>query len=872
MIRVPYTPMMLQYFEIKEQYKDHLVFYRLGDFYEMFFDDAKCASRELELTLTGRDCGMEERAPMCGVPYHSADSYIAKLVAKGYKVAICEQTEDPATAKGIVKREVIRVITPGTVTESQMLNEGKNNYLCAVYISGASAGVCFADISTAALYATQLSDGDITQKLINELAVFSPKEIIINIERDECPEVYAYSRERLGAYFGDNLADYFDDCTYEALTKRFGMDVFKNNSVHKGSPAAVALGALMEYINATQKIELAYIDKLEYYTNEKFLSIDVNSRRSLELTETMRTKEKRGTLLWVLDKTKTAMGARLLRKWLEQPLVDVNAIMRRQQAVAELYDAYIEKEEMQNLLSQVNDIERLITKIVYNTAGGRDLRALWQTISVLEPLKVQLSNMKCPELKELCDGLDTLSDIGEYIDKAIVKDPPFSIREGGFIKAGFSAEVDELNEIKNNGTAWLASIEQREREATGIKNLKISYNRVFGYYIEVTNSYKDLVPETYIRKQTLTGSERYINEELKEMEAKILGAKDKVCALEYECFQRLREYISANVHRIQKAADIISKTDVYVSLADVAKRNNYCCPEVDNSDVIEIKDGRHPVVEKFLKNEMFVPNDVKLDTNERLMLITGPNMAGKSTYMRQTALIIIMAQTGSFVPAKSARIGIVDKLFTRIGASDDLAAGQSTFMLEMTECAYILANATSKSFIIYDEIGRGTSTYDGMSIARAIVEYTVSKKLYAKTMFATHYHELTELEELCKGVVNYNIVAKKRGDNLIFLRKIVRGAADESYGIEVAKLAGVPDEIVKRADRILASIDEHTAVAPQKSLMPKAGRGDNMTMSLEEISNDRVCDMVKKLDVNTLTPIEALTKLYEMKKILSGQE
>ena len=871
---MPYTPMMMQYFEIKEQYKDHLLFYRLGDFYEMFFDDAKCASKELELTLTGRDCGMEERAPMCGVPFHSADTYIAKLVAKGYKVAICEQTEDPSAAKGIVRREVVRVITPGTVTESQMLSEGKNNYLGAVYISENDVGLCFADISTGTVCATQLSGEDLTQRLLNELAVFVPKEIIINKNRTEVNQVYEFAKERLGAFFGDNLGELFVSDEYSELVKRFGTEVFNTNNLSVDSPAVLSLCALMGYITRTQKIELKYIDKLEYYKNDYYLSIDVNTRRSLELSETMRTKEKKGTLLWVLDKTKTAMGARLLRKWLELPLVSVNEIMRRQQAVAELYDAYIEKEEIQSLLGSINDIERLITKIVYNTAGGKDMRALWQTISVLEPLRCILAKMKSPELSELYEGIDTLSDIGEYIDKAIVKDPPFSIREGGFINEGFSPEIDELNHIQKDGKTWLAGIEQTERENTGIKGLKIGYNRVFGYYIEITNSYKNLVPDRYIRKQTLTGSERYITEELKEMESKILGAKDKVCVLEYECFQKLREYISSNMQRIQKTANIISKLDVYASLADVARRNNYCRPEIDNSDCIEIKDGRHPVVEKYLKNEMFVPNDVNLNANDRLMLITGPNMAGKSTYMRQTALIIVMAQIGSFIPAKEARIGIVDKLFARIGASDDLAQGQSTFMLEMTECAYILKNATSKSFIIYDEIGRGTSTYDGMSIARAIVEYTVSKKLYAKTMFATHYHELTELEDLCSGVVNYNIVAKKRGDNLIFLRKIVKGAADDSYGIEVAKLAGVPGEIVKRANTILQSIDEHVPVTVQKGLQAKAqtSYANSMTMSLEEMMGEKVCDMIKKTDVDTLSPIEALTKLYEMKKILNGTE
>ena len=867
---MPYTPMMLQYFDIKNQYKDHLLFYRLGDFYEMFFDDAKTASRELDLTLTGRDCGMPERAPMCGVPFHSADSYIARLIAKGYKIAICEQTEDPALAKGLVKREVIRVITPGTVTESGMLNEGQNNYLCAICFSGASVGLSFADISTAKVCATQLTDAG-TDKICSELAAFAPKEILSNADRTDYPELYTFAKDRLGAFFDDTRGELFENGNFSELEARFGKEVFASHGLGAGSPAVTALDALVRYIRETQKVDLTYINTLEYYTNELYLGLDVNTRRSLELCETLRTKEKRGTLLWVLDRTKTAMGARLLRKWLEQPLVSVGAILNRQQAVAELADGYIEKEELQNLLSSVGDLERLMTKIVYNTAGGKDLRALYQTISVLAPVREQLKGMVSPELAKLHGDLDELSDIGTYSDRAIVEEPPFSIREGGFIKKGFSPEIDELNAIQADGKSWIASVEQSERELTGIKGLKIGYNRVFGYYIEVTNSYKEQVPDRYIRKQTLTGCERYITQELKDMEAKILGAKDKVCALEYEEFQKLRSFIAENVLRVQKTADILSKLDVYVSLADVAVRNNYVCPEVDASDAIVIKDGRHPVVEKFLKNEMFVPNDVNLNESERLMLITGPNMAGKSTYMRQTALIILMAQIGSFVPASSARIGVVDKLFTRIGASDDLAAGQSTFMLEMTECAYILKNATARSFILYDEIGRGTSTYDGMSIARAIIEYTVSKKLYAKTMFATHYHELTELEDLCRGVVNYNIVAKKRGDELIFLRKIVRGAADESYGIEVAKLAGVPDEVVKRAGKILASIDEHAPVDPKKNLLPKTD-GGIATLGLETIVNDKVCEDIKKLDVNTLTPIEALGKLYEMKKILEGAE
>ena len=864
---MPYTPMMLQYLEIKEQYKDHLLFYRLGDFYEMFFDDAYTASRELELTLTGRDCGMEERAPMCGVPFHSADSYIARLVAKGYKVAICEQAEDPATAKGLVKREVIRVITPGTVTESGMIPDGKNNYLAALCFSGARCGVCFADISTGKTYATEITEHAGDNALADELAAFAPKEILSNLDRAETPEIYAFCRERLEAFYDDTRHELFSPNGFDNAVERFGETVFSENNLSRSSPASLAVSALLAYIKETQKIDLDYLDTLEYYTGDVYLGLDVNTRRSLELTETLRTGEKRGTLLWVLDKTETAMGARLLRKWIEQPLVSVNAINNRLDAVAELVNAYIEREELQNILNGVNDIERLMTKIVYNTCGGKDMRALFTAVSVIPALKSQLADCKCTELKSLRDSLDDLADVAEAIDKTIVDDPPFSVREGGFIRPGFSKEIDELTAVKTDGKQYIASTEQVEREKTGIKNLKIGYNRVFGYYIEVTNSYKELVPDRYIRKQTLTGAERYITEELKDMEAKILGANDKVCALEYEEFQKLRTFVADNVHRIKAAADLIARLDTYVSLADVAGRSNYTRPEVDNGDTVDIKDGRHPVVEKFAKNELFVPNDTHLDENERLMLITGPNMAGKSTYMRQTALIILMAQIGSFVPAKAAHIGVVDKLFTRIGASDDLAAGQSTFMLEMTECAYILKNATSRSFIVYDEIGRGTSTYDGMSIARAIVEYTVSRKLYAKTMFATHYHELTELEEKCRGVVNYNIVAKKRGGDLIFLRKIVRGAADESYGIEVAKLAGIPDEVVKRADKVLSEIDKHQSVTPDKRLIPK-DTSDGMTTPLETVVNDAVCDEIRSLDINTLTPIEALSKLFDFKKRL----
>ena len=867
---MPYTPMMLQYLEVKEKYKNEILFYRLGDFYEMFFEDAKTVSRELELTLTGKSCGMEERAPMCGVPYHSAETYIARLVKKGYTVVVCEQAEDPATAKGIVRREVSRIITPGTVTESTMLQEGKNNYLCSMYVQGSSCGLCFCDVSTAKIFVTQITDGDMNKRIINELATYSPSEVITNADRSAFPEIYAFVSERLSSVFNDRVSSLYRNGAYTTVCDHFGRDELDKAYLNETSPAVDALGALLLYIADTQKVDLSYLNKINSYDNNAYLGIDVNTRRNLELCETMRTREKKGTLLWVLDKTKTAMGARLLRKWIEMPLVNCNEIVQRQNAVKELYSDFITREEISHLLSEIGDLERLMTRVVYNTTNGKDMKAIEQSINVIKPIKEYISKFTSRELQGLCDDIDTLDDIGEYISNAIKDDPPFSIREGGFIKEGFSKEADELREMMNDGHSWMARIEQQEKELTGIKNLKVGYNRVFGYYIEVTNSYKDMVPENYVRKQTLTGAERYITQELKEMETKVLGAKERLVSLEYELFQRLREYVAANLSRVQKTATSLSKLDVYVSLSDVAKKNNYTCPEVDTSDCLDLVDSRHPVVEKFMKNEMFVPNDVHFDENRRLLLITGPNMAGKSTYMRQTALIVIMAQIGSFVPARSARIGVVDKVFTRIGASDDLAQGQSTFMLEMSECAYILKNATKRSLVVYDEIGRGTSTYDGMSIARAIVEYTVSKKLNSKTMFATHYHELTELSDVCKGVSNFHIVAKKRGDDLIFLRKIVEGATDKSYGIEVAKLAGVPKSIVDRANEILREIEEKHNVSPVKSQMPKIRITDDFsgTLALDSLEHDRVIDEIKKVDVNTLTPIEALTKLYELKKML----
>ncbi|MBE6623127.1 MAG: DNA mismatch repair protein MutS [Ruminococcaceae bacterium] len=860
--------MMRQYLETKENYKDHILFYRLGDFYEMFFDDAITTSRVLELTLTGKDCGMEERAPMCGIPYHAADQYIARLVKKGYKVAICEQTEDPATAKGLVKREVVRIITPGTVTEGSLLVDGKNNYLCAVYIDGLRAGIALCDISTADVYATDFADGNIDVKVLNELGIYTPSEVILNIPADNCETIRDFVNIRLGASLssGEKARFKFD---IAVLSNQFGEGFMHHTGISEDSAALPALCALLSYITETQKTDISFINKLNYYSNEQFLEIDINTRRNLELCETMRSKEKKGSLLWVLDKTKTAMGARLLRKWIEQPLVSRNLIERRQSAVSELFNDMITKDTLAERLSKVSDLERLMTKIVYNTANGRDLKSLENTAKQLPVIKTMLSAFSSTEMCDLYNSIDTLSDIEKTISEAVVDEPPFSVREGGIFRSGYNAAIDELRSMMGEGESWLVKIEQQEREATGIKNLKIGYNRVFGYYLEVTNSYKDLVPDRYIRKQTLTGAERYITEELKEMESRVLGAKDKVTALEYELFQKIREYIAENISRIRSTAAALSRLDVFASLADVAKKNNFVCPEVDYSDKIYIKDGRHPIVETFLPEGMFIPNDVELDNNSRLMLITGPNMAGKSTYMRQSALIVVMAQMGSFVPAREARIGIVDKLFTRVGASDDLASGQSTFMLEMTEVAYILKNATNKSFIIYDEIGRGTSTFDGMSIARAVAEYTAGKKLAAKTMFATHYHELCELEETCQGVINYNIAAKKRGDELIFLRKIIKGAADDSYGIEVAKLAGIPKEVTKRAQVILDSLNDGKNIPESKLSVKKKDNDDGFReISIDDLGKFEVADKLQKLDLNTLTPIEALTKLYELKNLL----
>ena len=860
------TPMMEQYFEIKNQYKGYLLFYRLGDFYEMFFDDAVLASRELELTLTGRDCGEAERAPMCGVPFHSAEGYIGKLIEKGYKVAICEQTEDPALAKGLVKREVIRVITPGTLIESDLLSDKKNNYLCSVYMGEFECGVSFADVSTGQIFATSFCGDNIDARLKNELGTYVPSEVITNLSRKKLGEVADFMSGRLGAMITDNRPEQFEyERSLDIAMAQFE-DVLKDED--KADKALImSIGGLIGYAAETQKGDISYIKDLNIYSEGQYLEMDINTRRNLELTETLRTKEKKGSLLWVLDKTKSAAGARLLRQWVEHPLLSTGAINSRQNAIEELCNTYILREELGAALEGVLDLERLVTRIVYGTANAKDLRAVCNTVRVLPEIKKLLEGCTSNELSSLYTQLETLDDIREKIDSAICENPPFSVREGGMIAEGYNADIDRLRAIMHDSRGMLEQMAEDEREKTGIKTLKISYNRVFGYYIEVSKSFMGQVPETYIRKQTLANAERYITQELKDMEATILGASDKVCSLEYELFCEIRAYVADNSHRIQKAAAILARLDAYYSLASVAAKNNYVRPEVDTSDVICIKDGRHPVVEQFVRDTYFVPNDADLDTSsKRLMLITGPNMAGKSTYMRQVAIITLMAQIGSFVPAREARIGIVDKLFTRVGASDDLASGQSTFMLEMNEVAYILRNATRRSLIIYDEVGRGTSTFDGMSIARAIIEYTSSKKIGAKTLFATHYHELTVMEGEIDGIVNYNIAAKKRGDSITFLRKIVRGSTDDSYGIEVAKLAGIPNEVIKRAKEVLASVEQTAkAISTSDKAEPVV---DDSLITFDDFVNDQVIEELRAVDINTLSPYEAMSFLFDLKKRL----
>ena len=800
------TPMMKQYMQTKEEYKDCILFYRLGDFYEMFFDDALTASKELEITLTGKNCGLEERAPMCGIPYHAVDSYLNRLVSKGYKVAICEQVEDPKTAKGIVKREVIRVVTPGTNLDTQGLDETKNNYImCIVYMAD-RYGLSVADVTTGEYLVTEL---DSQTKLMDELYKFMPSEIV-------CNEAFYMSgldlddlKNRLHMAIYSLEAWYFDDALCrETLQEHFKVASLEGIGLSDYECGMIASGALLKYLEETQKNSLSHMSRLTRYATGNYMVLDSATRRNLELVETLREKQKRGSLLWVLDKTKTAMGARTLRKYVEQPLIDKKSIVKRLDAVAELKDNAICREEIREYLNPVYDLERLVGKITYQSANPRDLIAFQSSLSMLPSVKCILKDMESDLLKEIYEELDPLEELCDLVGRAIQEEPPLAMKEGGIIKDGYNEEVDRLRKAKSEGKNWLADLETKEREKTGIKNLRIRYNKVFGYYLEVTNSFKDLVPDYYTRKQTLANAERYIIPELKELEDTILGAEDKLCALEYELYCEVRNTIAAELTRIQRTAKAVAKLDVIASLALVAERNNYVRPKINEKGVIDIRDGRHPVVEKMIPNDMFIANDTYLDDKkQRISIITGPNMAGKSTYMRQAALIVLMAQLGSFVPASSANIGLVDRIFTRVGASDDLASGQSTFMVEMNEVANILRNATSKSLLILDEIGRGTSTFDGLSIAWAVVEYISNSKLLgAKTLFATHYHELTELEGKISNVNNYCIAVKEKGDDIVFLRKIVKGGADKSYGIQVAKLAGVPDPVINRAKEIVEEL------------------------------------------------------------------
>ena len=858
------TPMMQQYLAIKQQHKDEILFFRLGDFYEMFADDALTASRELDLTLTTRDRGKEkeDQTPMCGVPYHSSDAYIARLIAKGYKVAICEQTEDPALAKGLVKRDIIRVVTPGTVIDTQSLDASRGNFLAGVFLDGQNAGVAFCDMSTGETHVTAFSGDERVEHLVNELARFMPAEAVVNEGAYQNAALWELLRQKLGCAVENGERRFELAAAEKAVLAQYGEDA--RDSLPRGNPAAVlALGGLLSYLHETQKTDLAYINKLEYYELGRFMELDLTARRNLELTETLRAKEKRGSLLWVLDKTKTAMGARCLRAYLERPLRDVAEINRRLGAVEALCKLTMAREELTLAMTGVADIERLIGRIVYGTAGGRDFASLRLSLERLAAVREQLKVFANSKLAELCASLDPLEDVAARIRETLVDEPPFSVREGGFIRPGFNAEVDRLHDILSGGKNLLVEITEREKEKTGIRTLRIGYNKVFGYYIEVSNSFKDQVPDSYIRKQTLVNGERYVTQELKDLEQEILTAGERVNALEYELFSALRDTVAAEAERIQKTAAAVAELDTLCSLATVAAKNGYCCPTVDDSGVIEIHDGRHPVVERVLKDALFVPNDTYMGEKEnRVSIITGPNMAGKSTYMRQVALITLMAQIGSFVPAKSARIGVVDRIFTRIGASDDLAGGQSTFMVEMSEVAEIMRRATPRSLLILDEIGRGTSTFDGMSIARAVLEYCASpRKLGAKTLFATHYHELTELENTLPGVKNYNISIKKRGEELIFLRKIVPGGADKSYGIEVATLAGLPKEVVTRARAILAELEKGKGYeAPP--------RREEDQISLTAIGEAEALDKLRRAQIDTMTPMEAMQLLYELKQKL----
>ena len=858
------TPMMKQYFAIKEKVRDYILFYRLGDFYEMFFEDAITASRELELTLTGRDCGQEERAPMCGVPYHASEVYIGRLVRKGYKVAICEQVEDPKSAKGIVKRDIVRMVTPGTVIEASMLDETRNNFLCCLYTAGNASGICYADISTGEAFVTATSS---TVELFAELGRILPHEVLLGGDAVQDELLHSFLKERLDCIHSVLPEESFDpQNAADKIHACFGELNWQDTGLDRSMLAVQALGGLLQYLNDTQKTSLGSLNSLQVYQQGQYMDLDLNARRNLELCETMRTKDKKGSLLWVMDKTHTAMGSRLIRQWIEKPLVNPLHIRKRQEAVRTICDDVLTRSALADEVKGLFDLERLISRVVYGTANCRDLRSLQMTLEKLPAIRSRTAAFTTPLLSELHNRIDLLEDCRDLLDRAIVEEPPIVLREGGLIKPGYNAEVDELRELAHGGKGKIAAIEAREREATGIKTLKVGYNRVFGYYIEVTKVNQNLVPEHYIRKQTLANGERYITDELKQLESMVLGAQERLTTLEYELFTEVRDRIAAQVHRIQRTAHALANLDVLIALAELAEENHYVCPEVDFSGRIEIQDGRHPVVEKVLRDSLFIPNDTILDGDEnRMAIITGPNMAGKSTYMRQVALITIMAQIGSFVPARSAHIGIVDRVFTRVGASDDLASGQSTFMVEMSEVADILKGATRNSLVILDEIGRGTSTYDGMAIARSVVEYIADKKkIGCRTLFATHYHELTALENLMQGVKNYNIAVKKRGDDITFLRKIVRGGADESYGIEVAKLAGVPNPVIKRAKAILGDLEAEMPRADIREVVEP----EEPQLSMLDLSAGQIADRLRKAQLETMTPIEALNLLFELKKMV----
>lgn len=859
MMEPPVTPMMRQYQRIKTEHDDCILFFRLGDFYEMFYDDAITASEVLEITLTGKDCGTDERAPMCGVPYHSAQNYIAKLVENGYKVAICEQVEDPKTTKGLVKRDVVRIITPGTANIDSILAEGENTYLAAVYFDGTAFGVAFADVSTGDLFATQGENGAAENELANTLACFKPTEVLINDGAARYAALFADMKSRFDFYESFLPQGEFAFDAACARIKEKGLDLGGLSFAHHEA-ATRALGAALAYLEQTQKVDLKHISAVNFYLKNEFMEIDLSSRRNLELTATMRDKSKRGSLLGVLDKTKTAMGARLMRKWLEQPLIDVEKINRRLDAVAELVDGYDLREQLTGRLKSIADMERLLSKTVYGTCNARDLLALGQSLSQLPGIHSLLEPCQSVQLHAISQELDLAEDIKNLILTAFVDEPPLTVREGGMIRAGFDSELDRIRESMDMGTGVIARIEAQEREATGIKQLKVGYNKVFGYYIEVSKSNLARVPEHYIRKQTLANCERFITQELKDAENAVLGAKDKVEAIEYEDFCYVRTQVSEALGRLQKSAKLVAETDVLTAFASVAAANGYVRPVVDNGDAIDICEGRHPTVELSLRDSFFVPNDTHLNnTTEKFALITGPNMAGKSTYMRQTALIVLMAQAGSFVPAASAHIGAADRIFTRVGASDDLAAGQSTFMVEMSEVANILKNATAKSLVILDEIGRGTSTFDGLSIAWAVTEH-LANHVGAKTLFATHYHELTALEGQIAGLKNYSVAVRKRGDEVIFLRKIVAGGTDDSFGIEVAMLAGVPGDVTARAKEVLSSIEQKEAVHAADGAAPA-------TASAPDKDYSAVADKLLKLNVNTITPLEAMTELLELQRL-----